>query len=44
MTVIHKIFHFLFGKPDESAIMNMTEQNIHKLKENQMMEQEQTKE
>ena len=42
--VIRKMLHFLFSKPDDSAPMNRIKKNIHILKENQLMQQEQINE
>ena len=42
--VIHKILNFLFGESNDSATLNNIKQNIHLLKENQLMQPEQTRE
>ena len=39
-SIIH-VFYSLFGKSDDSAILNKNKQNIHLLKEDQLMQQEQ---
>ena len=39
--VIYKIFHFLFSEAEDSATVNKTKQNVHILKENRLIQQEQ---
>ena len=41
--IIHKTFHFLFGKPNDSITMSKIKENIYLLKENQLMQQEKIK-
>ena len=39
-----KYFHFLFDKPNDSATKRKGKQNIHLLKENELLQQQQIKE